>query len=181
MHHPRVLLFVPPCLRAPVPSHLTMPRFTFRLQRVLELRQRTEDEHRRRVAAIEAERAAAEERLRSIQATITASRAEQRAMLAASAATESRGLNMTALRTHTGALMGLTAQAHRTALELAGILKRLEAARALLAKASADRKAVELLRERAYEQWKQEQSRREIMHLDEIGATAYTRAAASEE
>lgn len=154
-----------------------MPRFTFNLQRVLDLRRRTEDDHRRRVAAIEAERAAAEDRLRAIQATITASRVEQRTMLTSGAAAETRGLNMTALRTHTGALMGLTAQAHRTALELAGILKRLEAARVLLAKASADRKAVELLREQAYEQWKQDQNRREILQLDEIGASARTRAA----
>lgn len=157
-----------------------MPRFTFNLQRVLDLRRRTEDDHRRRVAGIESERAAAENRLRAVQHTIATGRTEQRTMLAGAGGAGAGGgayLDTHALRAHTGALMGLTAQAHRAALELAGILKRLESARVLLAKASADRKAVELLRERAYEQWKQDQNRREILLLDEIGATARTRAA----
>ena len=147
-----------------------MPRFIFNLQRILDLRRRAEDDHRRRVAAIESERAAAEDRLRTIQHTITTARTEQRTML-----TVGTHLNTQALRTHTGAVMGLTAQAHRAALELAGILRRLESARALLAKASAERKAVELLRERAYEQWKLEQNRREIRELDEIGSTLRAR------
>lgn len=161
-----------------------MPRFTFKLQRVLDLRRRTEDDLRRRVAAIEAERVAAEDRLRAVQRAIEAGRAEQRTMLAGASAGP-RGLpgrlDAAALRTQTSAVMSSLAQAHRLALELTGILKRLESARAELLKASAERKAVELLRERQYEEWKREQGRREIALLDEIGASRYVRAASESE
>ncbi len=49
-------------------------------------------------------------------------------------------------------------------------MRRLEAARGELLRAAAARKAVELLRERQREQWRQEMGRREIADLDDIAA-----------
>ena len=76
--------------------------------------------------------------------------------------------DMRGVRFQAGAATRLIASAQRAVLELAGVHKRLEAARAVLLEATKRRKAVELLKERRFEEWQQEQARREAAATDEI-------------
>ena len=152
-----------------------MRKFVFKLEPVLEMRRRAEEERQRAVALLERERLGIEDRLRAVQRSIEGARAEQRGMLSAGGAVAVHGVRLQA-----GAAMAAVGRAHQLALELAGVMKRLDAARAELLRAAAARKAVELLRERQQEQWRLEMGRREIADLDDIAAGLRLRAAREE-
>jgi flagellar FliJ protein len=141
-----------------------MARFLFRLEAVLDHRRALEREHQRAVAAVERERAAIEATIRAIHAEIAREKGEVRACLSARGVVELGGV-----RARAADLARLHAEADRHVLRLAGVMKRLDAARAELLAAARRRRAVELLRERRFEEWKLEQSRRETAAVDEIG------------
>lgn len=151
-------------------------RFQFRLQPVLEQRERLEQEQQRRVGVLERERLALEERLREIQSQVSAARGELRGQLG----TSGTAVVVRDVRFQAGATLALLVQAQSTALALAGAMKRLDAARAELLKATTARKAVQLLKERRYAQWKQEMDKREAAQVDEIATGAYVRARGEE-
>lgn len=151
-------------------------RFTFRLQPALDQRERVEQEHQRRVAALELERLALEERLREIQAQVAAARGELRGSLGAGGTR----VVVRDVRFQAGATLALLVQAQSTALALAGAMKRLESARAELLKATTARKAVQLLKERRYAQWRADLERREMMAIDEIATSGHLRVRAAE-
>jgi flagellar export protein FliJ len=62
----------------------------------------------------------------------------------------------------------MIASAQRAVVRLAGVQKRLEMARLDLIAATAERRGVEVLRERRFEAWKREQDRREAAAMDEM-------------
>ena len=138
-----------------------MPRFTFKLQPLLDARQRVEDARRRDVAVLEAERGRIEDSIRRRQASIVESRSEARDGLVGEVRPHE-------LRSAANASMALMRDAQRSVLELAGVHRRLEAARSVLAEAAKERRAIELLRERREEAWREGLSRREQADLDEI-------------
>jgi flagellar FliJ protein len=137
-----------------------MARFRFELQAVLEHRERIEQERQRAVAEIEAQRVALEDVIRRCQQGLVQERDAMREMLAAS---DIRGV-----RCQVAAAGRLNTTAQRAVLELAGVHKRFEAARSTLLEASKDKKAVELLKERRYEEWKRQQNKREADAIDEL-------------
>jgi flagellar FliJ protein len=147
-----------------------MARFRFQLQPVLDARSRAEDERRRDVAALEAERRRLEDRLRSGQASITGARDDVRSALVGTVRPE-------ALRAQANASMACMRDAQRLVLELAGVHRRLEVARAALAEAAKQRRAIEIVKERRFEAWRLEQDRREQSALDEIATNRGARAA----
>jgi flagellar export protein FliJ len=65
--------------------------------------------------------------------------------------------------------------AQRLVLELAGVRRTLEAAQAALADAARGRRAIELLRERRFSQWRQAQDKIENDALDELAVIAAAR------
>jgi len=154
-----------------------VPKFRFSLQAVLDQREREERDRQVAVAAVERERMRLEERLRACQAALRLERREQAAALGAPGAAGPSGagagrpgrVDLSALRGQIAASMRLLAEAQRIALELAGVLRRLEGARAELLRARTRRRAVELLRERRYEQWRLDEIRRDAAATDEIG------------
>jgi flagellar export protein FliJ len=73
------------------------------------------------------------------------------------------------------ASLHLVARAQQAVLELAGLHRRIDAARLELLKATTDRKAVELLKERRRREWVDEQRRREDAELDEINVMRHGR------
>lgn len=158
-----------------------MPRrFTFSLEPVLEHRRRIEEERLRIVASIEQERLRAEDRLRAINARLLQARADLRERFAPAsgqggASSVSGGI--IAVRSDTSAALRLTVEAQQAAIELAGVLRRLDRARAALLEAATARKGVERLRERRFEEWKHEQARRENAELDEMATIGASRAA----
>ena len=136
-----------------------MPKFRFALQAVLDQRERVEQQKQRIVAEIEGQRAAVEGRLRELQRAITQEKGEQGEKLRAGDVAGARG--------QAAAIVRLAAAAQRVVLELAGVHKRLEGARADLLEAAKRRKAVELLRERRYEEWRLDLERRDAAETDE--------------
>lgn len=147
-------------------------RFKFQLQPVLEQRERLEQEQQRRVGVLERERLALEDRLREIQSQVSAARGELRGHLGVSGT----AVVVRDVRFQAGATLALLVQAQSTALALAGAMKRLEAARTELLKATTARKAVQLLKERRYAQWRLELDKREAAQVDEIATGAFVRA-----
>jgi flagellar export protein FliJ len=142
-----------------------MARFIFKLQAVLTQRQAAERRCQAAVAVLERERAAVEARIRELQRAIVAARDDVRAGLAGGEGT----LDIRGVRLAAGASLHLVARAQRAVIELSGVHGRLDAARVQLLRAATRRRAVELLRERRYEEWLSEERRREDAALDEIG------------
>lgn len=147
-----------------------MPRFRFNLQPVLELREREEREKQIVFAGFERERVELESRIRRCQTMMDDEKRALRDALGASGSVDLQSVKMQA-----GATLGHHLDAHRAVLELAGVYSKIEGARAELIKASAARKAVELLRERAYEAFKHELSAREANELDELAVMRHAR------
>ncbi len=148
-------------------------RFRFSLQTVLEHRRRIEEDRLREVAVIEQERVRIEDRLRGINSRLVQTRADLRDRFAPGAVRGGIG----SVRMDSSAALRLTVEAQQAALELAGVLRRLERARATLLEATTARKGVERLRERRWEEWSAEARRREGRDLDEIATIGAARAA----
>jgi flagellar FliJ protein len=138
-----------------------MPRFRFPLQPVLDARSRAEDERRRDVATLESERRRLEDRLRAGQRSISGARDDVRAALVGTVRPD-------ALRAQANLSLACMRDAQRLVLELAGVHRRLEVARAALAEAAKQRRAIEMVKERRFEDWRREQDRREQSALDEL-------------
>lgn len=147
-------------------------RFAFKLEPLLEHRRRIERDHRVAVASIEAERAAIESEMRDLGARADRSRAGLRDALAPGGG----AVDAHAARWQAASAMSLDARARQLAVKLAGVLKRLEAARVLLVDASKDRRAVERLRERRYEAFCAEVARGEAATLDDMNSARSARA-----
>lgn len=73
-----------------------------------------------------------------------------------------------------------THRAHTLVVRLAGVEKQIEAARLRLLEATRARKAMEILRDRRYQQWKTQIERREVAQLDELAVQWHGRTAALE-
>jgi flagellar export protein FliJ len=152
-----------------------MPRrFVFPLQPVLEQRERRERDAQLEVASIERERLEVESRLRGLQAGIIGIKHELREQLLGVRS----GLD--AVRLNAGASIGLVVKAQQAVLELAGVHRRLDAARAMLLSAASDRKAVEMLKVKRLEEWRREQARKEAIEQDELTVMRHARASRSE-
>lgn len=139
-----------------------MARFRFRLQPVLDQRGAIEKERQRAVAELERERLALEREIADRQRSVAAHHDLTRAMLGAG------GVAVLDARREASAAARDAALARRAALKLAGVHQRLVPARAALLQAARARKAVELLRERRYEQWRVDEARREAAQGDEL-------------
>ena len=151
-------------------------KFRFRLQPVLDQRQRLERDHQRRVAEIDRERIAIENRLRSLQSDIDSAKHDLRSRLVGGGM-----VVVPEVRAQAGTTLHLEALARRAALELAGAYRRLERARAELLVAATARKAVEVLRERRHAEWMHEIKRAEAAAVDEAATQQFARRAINAE
>lgn len=160
-----------------------MPKFRFQLEPVLDMRKRAEQDHQLRVAALERERLAIEDKLRACQQSLITARLDMRSRLGGSGTpgADSPGgrVNVQELRMQATSSLHTAAQAQRIAIELAGAYKRLELARAELLKAATARKAVELLREKRYQEWRQEQEKKDTLRVDEAATQQFLRQSAT--
>lgn len=138
-----------------------MPRFIFKLEPLLKARRREEQARQRAVAAIERERLELEHRLQRQQRALGEGKRELRDDLVGT-------VNVTHVRFQASAALQVMRQAQRMALELAGIHKRLAAARGELIEAARARRALELLRESRFARWKTGIEKAEVAALDEL-------------
>ncbi len=141
-----------------------MARFIFELEAVLKQRLAEEREHQLAVAALEREKSLLESSIRAHQRELSIERDELRDQLASGPAT----LDLRGVRFQAGASLRLIALAQRAVLQLAGLHKRIDAARLKLLEATMRRKGVEMLKERRLEEWKLRQKKAEDAALDEL-------------
>lgn len=144
-----------------------MARFIFQLEPVLRQRKSVEREKQLVVAELETQRLAIQDEIRAIQDQIRGEKDEMRDRLNP-ATVQAGGVDLRGARQQAGAQLRLVLAAQQAVLRLAGVFKKLETARAALIEATKARRAVELLRERRYEQWLEDDRRREAAMLDEI-------------
>ncbi len=142
-----------------------MPRFSFRLDPLIRVRRQVEQARQIAVAALERQRLDLEDSLRKQQQFITEGKQTLRDRLVGP-------VDITGLRTHAGSTIQLMRRANQIVLELAGVHRRLESARNELIQATKDRRAIELLRERRFEQWKTNLNRAEDAAIDELAVQA---------
>ncbi len=147
-----------------------MPRFRFKLQPVLDQREREERDKQRVVAELERERLALESRIRTCQQMME----DERATLS-QALMGGQRVDLRAVKMQAGASLKHNFQAQRIVLELAGVFRKIQLARQELAQAAARRKAVELLRDQQLEAFKQAIERKESHDLDEMSVMRFGR------
>jgi flagellar FliJ protein len=145
-----------------------MPRFRFPLEGLLKARRAAEQQQQRAVAEIERARHAIEERLRQQQQDFAMNRQDLREALVGT-------VDAQTLRLHAASSIQQMRQAQRLVLELAGTHARMDAARALLVEAARARRAIELLRERRFEQWRVALEKAEAATMDELAVFAASR------
>jgi flagellar export protein FliJ len=148
--------------------------FKFRLQPVLEQRERIEQEKQRRFSELERERIAIEETMRACQQNIRNAKVDLRDRLGGNGGSGAMVV-IPEVRAQANASLHMEAKARQTAMALAGAYKRLEYARAELLRAATDRRAVELLRDRWHEEWRQAERRADAARVDEAGMQLYVR------
>jgi flagellar export protein FliJ len=144
-------------------------KFKFALEPLLRARIVEEQARQRAVADIERERLYLEETLRSHQAHIAEGKDSLRENLVGR-------IDPAMLRLHASASLSVMRAAQRIVLELAGVHNRLNAARSELIESARRRRAIELLRERRLEQWKQQVNKTEDDALDELTVIAAARS-----
>ncbi|MEQ9206918.1 MAG: flagellar export protein FliJ [Phycisphaerales bacterium] len=147
-----------------------MAGFKFKLQPVLEMREREEREKKLALADLERERMWIENRIRGYQQNIETEQSSLAQMLGTQGGVDLRGARLQA-----NAAVSNRFSAQRAVLELAGVHHQIERARTELAEASARRKAVELLRDRQQEAFELEQRRRESIEMDDMSVMRYSR------
>ncbi len=145
-----------------------MPRFVFRLQPLLEARKLDEEAAQRRVAEIQRERLQLEGMLRRHQRSITDGKQVWREELLGR-------IDLDALRLGANASLHLQRKAQQVVLMLAGVHSRLQTARARLIEATKRRRAIELLRDRRFEQFKAALAKAETAALDELAVNRFAR------
>ncbi len=148
-------------------------KFKFRLQPVLEQRERIEQEQQLRLAELDRERIAVEQTMRQCQQNIQNAKMDLRDRLGG----VGTGVMVVIpeVRAQANASLHMEAKARQAALALAGAYKRMEHARSELLRAATARRAVELLRDRWHEQWRQSELRADAAQVDEAGTQMYIR------
>lgn len=142
-----------------------MATFRFTLEPVLSQRLAAEREKQRAVATLERELLEIEGEIVRLQRGMVGARQDWRDALAPRVGSPT---DMTHVRMQAQESFRLFVGARRLALRLAGAHRRIDAARAELLAASRARRAVELLKEKRYAEWKRAQARLEMAALDEL-------------
>jgi flagellar FliJ protein len=156
-----------------------MAKFRFNLETLLEQRAREEETKQRALAAIERERLEIEHQIVDAQRAIAEQKSDLRSALAPSG---DAAVDLRSVRLQSHASLHSLGALQRLAVKLAGVHQRIERARSELLKATADRKAVDLLRQRRYEAWLREENKKEAVAVDDmVNARAARRSRTGEE
>ncbi len=145
-----------------------MAKFVFKFQSVLRHRERVEDERQRELAQHLRMRMILMSQLQNMQQDIRTSKQNLAGSLVGRVDLDQVG--------QFARFAGQSTQrAQQLVSKLAVVEKQVEQARMQLLAATAQRKAMELLRDRHYEQWRSTLDRREIAQLDELATQAHAR------
>ena len=140
-----------------------MARFVFKLETVLKQRKRLEQEKQRELAVRHAKQVALEDQLKRMDESVKqASEDLRRDHLTGS-------IDLSFLTAHRRFLTSMQRQGMQLVQQIAAAKAHVEDARRQLAEAAKRRKAIDRLRERAFEAWREDLARHEMAELDEIG------------
>lgn len=145
-----------------------MQAFRFKLEPVLRQRRAVEDQCQRDLAKVLRNRMILQNQLRRMQETIIESKHALSDTLVGRVDLERVGR----FSRYSGQV------AHRAqtiVLEMHRLERQVAVARSRLGEAMRDRRAMELLRDRRYAQWRKQQQRREAVMLDETATQRYVR------
>lgn len=134
------------------------------------MKQRLAAERQKQLALGELERVrlGLEERLRGYQDSITAEKQDLRAALSPGGSIDAGGVRMQANMS-----LHFVSKAQQTVYHLAVVHRKLDLARKELLEATTRRKAVEKLKERRYEAWREAEVRKEAAMIDEISIMGF--------
>lgn len=148
-----------------------MAKFVFKLEALLKQRKAVERQRMLALGELERARLALEERIRGYQRQAEQERDELRDQLvsvrAARGTDEPVALNFSGVRFQASSSLKLIAKAQQAVLQLAGVHRQIDAARVALLEAVTQRRAVEVLKESHYEQWRYAQARAEQAQADD--------------
>jgi flagellar FliJ protein len=145
-----------------------MAHFVFRFETLLEQRQRVEDDRQRDLARLLRQRMILESELTRMQQTIT----QSKHLLADSLVGK---VNLDLVANFTRYSGQATQRARQIVVKLAAMQNQVQASRQRLLDATRARRALELLRDRHFQQWKRQEQRRETRRLDELTSQRYAR------
>jgi len=136
-------------------------KFTFELQAVLDQRRRDEQRAQAALAAIQHERLEVERELAELRRAVEAERDVTRGLMFGHVSPAS-------LREHVAGELGADRRARALAVRLAGVQKRIDAAREVLRRTSVQHEAIKGLRERRLRAWMQELEKAERLEVDDL-------------
>lgn len=142
-------------------------RFVFTLEPVLDMRRLDEERCLRQVAELERQRLRINERVGAVQRGA----AGDRQRLAA--AVSPGNVDMTVVRMQAVASQHAVLGLQRAAIELAGVMHRLESARQDLQRATAARKALEIMRQKQRVEWLRLRARRETLEQEDLAVMRF--------
>lgn len=140
-----------------------MAKFKFQLEPLLKVRERVERDRQLAVAQLENEKLQIEAAIRERQKSIDAARYAAR-----SALEPGKSINLGHARKNAVAALHYQADAQASTLKLAGLYKRINDARQELTRATAARRAIELIKEQRKQEHQRQQNRKEAELIDEL-------------
>lgn len=144
-------------------------RFTYRLQKVLEFKEKTEEEEKEKLAKL-MEQEAYE---RQVKAQLEQKLAETQGVLRAKQAAGT--LNVEELRYYPGHIRNIENQIKNQELRLQELAIRIKEQRNALLKAAQERQVYEKHKEKCQEEWQAEVDKAEALMLDELATINFAR------
>jgi flagellar FliJ protein len=137
-------------------------KFVFKFDGVLRQREHVEAQRQREVAIVQQEMTQLQAELRALNESVQASTDDLRDNHLTGR------LDLNFLAAHRRFMLAMARKGVGLVQQIAGVQKRLDVAQAALAEAAKQRKIIEKLRERSFERWKTDLSRKEMTENDEI-------------
>jgi flagellar FliJ protein len=139
-----------------------MPKFVFHLEAVLTQREHVERQRQRELAIVQSQFAKLEGELRALNERVTTATEDLRQNHLTGV------IDLAFLAAHRRFIAATQRQAMAMVQRMAVVRRDVEAAQLALAEAAKQRKVIEKLKERQFERWRAEQSRKELAELDEV-------------
>jgi flagellar FliJ protein len=140
-----------------------MARFQFKLHAVARQRELIEEQKQRALAGLRMQMGVLEAEFRKLDGQMRAVNEDLRANHLTGP------LDVSYLVAHRRYVLATQRQGLALAQKMAALQRQIETARGELAEAAKNRKAIEKLREKQFGRWKEEQDRKEMAELDEVG------------
>lgn len=139
-----------------------MAKFVFQLDGVLRQREHVEQERQRELALVQAQMTRLQDELRALNDAVTTSTSDVR---------DNRlvgRLDLNFLTAHRRYMLAMQRKGTELVQKMALVQRQVVEAQQALAAAAKDRKAIEKLKEKQHQRWRDEQNRRDQMQQDEV-------------